>query len=86
MIFAAENTGWWVGLVLGFSAVVLVVVIVGAVLALASRIADDAQAAEAALPLVRDQTDALHDVDQINASAISILRSARAARKALTGS
>jgi len=85
-ILATSYTGWWVGLVLGFAVVVIVVVIVGIILALASRIADDAQAASDTLPVVRDQTDALRDVGYINDSAISILRSARAARKALTGS
>ncbi len=86
MILAAQNTGWWTGLVLGFVAVAAVVVIVGIVLTLAARIADKAHAATAALPVVRDQTDALQDVGRINESAISILRSTRAARKALTGS
>lgn len=86
MIVAAQYTGWWVGLTLGFIVVVVVVVIVAILLNLAARIADEAHAAADALPLVRDRTDALQDVGQINESAISILRSARAARKALTGS
>ncbi len=86
MIIAASYAGWWVGLVLGFLVVAVVVVIVGVVLTLASRIADEARVATAALPVVRDQTQTLQDVGQINDSAISILRSARAARKALTGS
>ena len=86
MIVLAQYGGWWVGLVLGFVVVVVVVIIVGIILALASRIADDAEAASAALPAVRNQTDVLQDVGNINESAISILRSARAARKALTGS
>lgn len=86
MIVAAEYAGWWIGLSLGFLAVVILVAVVGIVLTLASRIADNAHAATAALPLVRDQTDALQDVGRVNESAISILRSARAARKALTGS
>ena len=81
-----QYTDWWVGLVLGFLGVVVVVVIVAILLALAARIADDAHEATEALPLIRDQTDALQDVGLINESAISILRSTRAARKALTGS
>lgn len=83
---ATQYADWWIGLSLGFVAVVILVVVVGIVLALASRIADSAHAATAALPLVRDQTDALQDVGRVNESAISILRSTRAARKALTGS
>ena len=86
MIIAAQNTGWWVGLIAGFAVVVVVVVVVGLVLMLASRIADSARTAGDALPIVRDQTDALRDLGDINTYAISILRSARAARKALTGS
>ena len=86
MIIAAENTGWWVGLGLGFVVVAVVVIVVAILLTLAARIAERARTATEALPVVRDQTDALHDVEKINASAISILRSARAARKALTGS
>ncbi len=86
MISGAEYTGWWVGLSLGFVAVVILVVVVAVILTLAARIADNAQAATTALPLVRDQTDALQDVGRVNESAISILRSTRAARKALTGS
>jgi len=85
-VTVAANTGWWVGLTLGFVAVVAVVIVVAFVLAMAARIADQASAAADALPLVRDQTDALHDVAQINGSAIAILRATRAARKALTGS
>ncbi len=86
MIPGAEYTGWWVGLSLSFLAVVILVVVVAIILTLAARIADNAQAATTALHLVRDQTDALQDVGRVNESAISILRSTRAARKALTGS
>lgn len=85
-MIAAGYTGWWVGLILGFIVVVVVVVIVAILLNLAAHIADDAQTATEALPVVRDRTDALRDVGSINASAIAILRSTRAARKALTGS
>ncbi len=83
---AEQYTDWWVGLSLGFITVAIVVVIVAILLTLAARIAAGAREATDALPVVRDQTDALQDVGHINESAISILRSARAARKALTGS
>lgn len=86
MIVAESYTDWWVGLSLGFIVVVIVVVIVAIVLTRAARIAAGARAATDALPVVRAQTDALQDVGRINESAISILRSVRAARKALTGS
>jgi hypothetical protein len=86
VIVAAQDTGWWVGLIAGFAVVAVVVVIAAILLTLAARIADNARQASAALPVVRDQTTALQDVPRINESAISVLRSARAARKALTGS
>jgi len=86
VIVAAQDTGWWVGLIAGFAVVAVVVVIAAILLTLAARIADNARQASAALPVVRDQTTALQDVPHINESAISVLRFARAARKALTGS
>jgi hypothetical protein len=70
MMAAAQYTDWWIGLTLGFLVVAVVVVIVTILLRLAARIAENAQAATAALPVVRDQTDALQDVGHINASAI----------------
>jgi hypothetical protein len=82
---AAAYTDWWVGLTLGFAVVAVVVVIVAVVLTLAARIADQANAAATVLPVVKDQTNALSGVGNINGSAIAILRAARAARKALTG-
>jgi len=86
VIAAAQATGWWVGLVLGFAVVAVVVVIVAMLLTLAGRIAHNANEASARLPAVRDHTDALRQVPHINESAVSVLRAARAARKALTGS
>lgn len=86
MVVAAQSTGWWVGLVLGFAVVAVVVVLVAMLLMLVGRIADNAREASVELPAVRDQTDALRQVPHINESAVSVLRSARAARKALTGS
>jgi len=81
----AADTGWWIALTAGFAAVSAFVIVVAAVLVVAARIADQAQAAAAALPLVRDQTAALRDAEEINGSAIALLRGVRAARKALTG-
>ncbi|MBA3327600.1 MAG: hypothetical protein H0T43_04785 [Solirubrobacterales bacterium] len=78
-------TGWWVGLSVGFAVVAAVVGMVVVIIALAARIADQAQVAAGTLPAVREQTDALRQVGEINDSAVSILRSTRAARKALTG-
>ena len=86
MDVAAQSTGWWVGLVLGFVVVTVVVVLVAMLLTLAGRIADNAREASAELPAVRDRTVALREVPHINESAVSVLRAARAARKALTGS
>ena len=86
MVVAGQYTDWWVGITLGSVAVAVVVVIVAVMLTLAARIADDARAGAEVLPVVRDNTDALRAAGRIHESAISILRSVRATRKALTGS
>ena len=86
MVVAGQYTGWWVGITLGSVAVAVVVVIVAVLLTQAARIADGARAGAEVLPAVRDHTDALRATERINESAISILRSVRATRKALTGS
>lgn len=86
MVVAGQYTDWWVGITLGSVAVAVVVVIVAILLTLVARMANGARAAADALPAVRDHTDALARAESINGSAISILRSVRGTRKALTGS
>lgn len=85
VLAAADYTSWYVGLALAFAAVAVVVIVVAVILTLAARIADQAQEAGPALELVREYTDELPSVPEINGSAIAILNAARNARKALTG-
>jgi hypothetical protein len=85
MPIANVNTSFYVGLGLGFVAVVAVVVLVAAILTFASRIAVQAQIAADALEQVRNSTAALPEVHTTNEHALAILEGARTARGALTG-
>ena len=59
--------------------------IVITIVLLARRIAAQAKASEGAVAVVRDQTDALSGVGQINDSGVRILHAARALRKVAVG-
>jgi Sec-independent protein translocase protein TatA len=85
MILASQNTGFYVGLILSFAAVALVVALVAVILTFASRIADQAETAAGALEQIRESTEILPAVNQTNEHALAILEDARTARKALTG-
>jgi hypothetical protein len=85
MILASANTGFYVGLSLGFIVVAVVVAIVAMILTQASRIADQASTAAAVLEQVRANTDVLPAVATTNEHAVAILQGASAAREALTG-
>ena len=77
--------GWWAGLIIGLVVVVVVVVVVSALLVLASRINAQARAAAHELEGTRSTTQPLVELNRTNATLQSILRGARAARKALGG-
>lgn len=77
--------GWWVGLIIGLAVVVVVVIVVTTLLVLASRINAQARAATRALEATRSTTQPLAELASTNATLQSILRGARAARKALGG-
>lgn len=79
------STGWYVGLGLGIAVVLIAAGIVVTILALATRIAKQAQAAEQAVEVVRRQTTELAGVDRINDSGVRILHAARALRKVAVG-
>lgn len=81
----AASTGWTVGLVLGVAVIAVAAAIVITVVALAMRIARQAKAAEEAVEVVRQQTDALTGVAQINDSGVRVLHAARALRKVAVG-
>ncbi len=78
-------TGWTVGLVLGVIVVLVAAAIVIAIVLLANRIAAQARTAVGGVEKVREQTDALDGVGQINDSGVRILHSARALRKVAVG-
>jgi uncharacterized membrane protein len=79
------STGWLVGLVLGVVVIAVAAVIVIVIVALAMRISKQASTAEAAVEVVRVQTDDLDGVARINDSGVRILHAARALRKAAVG-
>jgi hypothetical protein len=85
MLIGADTTSWYIGLGLGAIVVVVAVIIVGTILVLANRIAEQAEAANDAVETVRAQTDGLGGIAKINASGVRILHAARALRKAAVG-
>lgn len=82
---ATNLTGWWVGLIVGLVIVVVVVVLVSTLLMLASRINAQARTAVGELEAIRSTTQPLGELRRTNDTLQSILRGARAARKALGG-
>ncbi len=79
------STGWGIGLVLGVVVVIVAAAIVITIVLLARRIAGQAGGAVAGVERVREQTNALDGVGQINDSGVRILHSARALRKVAVG-
>jgi hypothetical protein len=81
----ASSTGWQIGLALGIAVIAVAAVIVIVIVLLAARIADQAKTAEQAVGVLRDQTDGLSGIGQINDSGVRILHAARALRKVAVG-
>lgn len=77
--------GWWAGLIIGFVIVAAIVVVVGAILMLASQIRDEAVQAVGLLEVTRDATQPLHELRRTNELLQGILSGAATARKALGG-
>jgi uncharacterized membrane protein len=77
--------GWTIGLVLGVVVVIVAAAIVITIVALAMRIAKQAETSVGGLTKVREQTDALSGIGRINDSGVRILHSARALRKVAVG-
>jgi uncharacterized membrane protein len=78
-------TGWQVGIALGVAVILVAAVIVITIVRLAARIAKQAETAVGAVDVLRNQTDSLAGIEQINDSGIRILHSARALRKVAVG-
>lgn len=85
MPVVGASGGWTLGLVLGVVVVIVAAAIVITIVVLARRISGQAQAAVTGVTVVREQTDALSGVGQINDSGVRILHSARALRKVAVG-
>jgi len=81
----AESTQWQLGIALGVVVIAVAAVIVIAIVLLARRIAAQARGAVEAVEVVRQQTDALAGIGQINDSGVRILHAARALRKVAVG-
>jgi hypothetical protein len=79
------STTWLVGLVIGIVAIAVAAAILIVIVALAARIAKQAATAEAAVEVVRRQTDGLSGIARINDSGVRVLHAARALRKVAVG-
>ena len=81
----SETSQWQLGLVIGIVVIAVAAVIVITIVLLAMRIAKQAKTAEGAVEVVRQQTDELAGIAQINDSGVRILHAARALRKVAVG-
>jgi uncharacterized membrane protein len=72
-------------MILGIVVILVAAAIVVTIVALAMRIAKQAQTAEGAVEVVRQQTAELGGIARINDSGVRILHSARALRKTAVG-
>ncbi len=81
----ASTGGWTLGLVIGFSIVVVVVVLVSMILTYAHRIAEQASTGIGGMGAAFDNTETVWALRDINRSTTGIWRSAQAARKVLGG-
>ena len=85
MTIEAALAGWKIGLVLGIVVIVIAAAIVITIVALAIRIAGQAETAVEGVEKVRVQTVELSGIARINDSGVRILHSARALRKVAVG-
>jgi uncharacterized membrane protein len=81
----SESAQWQLGIVLGVVVILVAALIVITIVMLAMRIAKQARTAVGAVELLRQQTDELSGIGQINDSGVRILHSARALRKVAVG-
>jgi len=85
VLTVAVSTGWSIGLILGIVVIAVAAVIVVVILYLAFTIASQANAAEQAVNVIRQQTDELGGIARVNDSGVRILHAARALRKVAVG-
>ncbi len=85
MVAQVSDLQWIIGFSIAGAVVVVVVLLVGTIIYLASQIKKEAVAILAALQEARENTESLWDVETTNAVAEDILEAARTARAALGG-
>lgn len=78
-----DLSGWFLGLALGFAVILIVVIVVGAILALATRISAHAQVGGRALEAAESTTQPLDDLGRTETTLRSIVTGARQVRRAL---
>ena len=81
----SETAQWQLGIVVGVVVILVAALIVITIVRLAQQIDKQAASAVPAVELLRQQTDALSGIAQINDSGVRILHAARALRKVAVG-
>jgi hypothetical protein len=84
-MLTAASTGWVVGIILGVAVIAVAAVIVITIVALATKIAGQAETAKTGVAAVRRQTSELGGIERINDSGVRILHAARSLRKVAVG-
>ena len=85
MLLAESLFGWYLGLVIAFAVIVLVVAVVASILTLAGRIVEQAPVAADGLNAVQKNTSLIPAVSEVNAAGLAILGACQKARAALGG-
>jgi len=85
MLLAESLFGWYLGLIIAFAVIVVVVAIVASILTLAARIAEQAPVATAGLNQVAENTSLIPAVEVVNNTTMAILKACKTARGALGG-
>ena len=81
----SETAQWQLGIVVGVVVILVAALIVIMIVRLAQKIDKQARLVVPAVELLRQQTDALSGIAQINDSGVRILHAARALRKVAVG-
>ncbi|MGH8991216.1 MAG: hypothetical protein ACRDZ7_06795 [Acidimicrobiia bacterium] len=85
MLLAESLFGWYLGLVIAFTIIVVVVAVVASILTLAGRIVEQAPVAADGLNAVQKNTALIPAVSDVNAAGLAILAACQKARAALGG-
>jgi hypothetical protein len=85
MLLAESLFGWYLGLVIAFTVIVVVVAVVASILTLAGRIVEQAPVAADGLNAVQKNTSLIPAVSEVNAAGLAILAACQKARAALGG-